>query len=127
MATSRRRRTGAASTIERRGRHLRMNVAAVMRHHLLELGARRFDRRYGIETRSTVGHSDTEHPERTENFTYSATQPRLASWWLGALPADVHDFVFIDMGSGKGRVLFLAATREFRELVGVEYAADLHQ
>jgi SAM-dependent methyltransferase len=43
---------------------------------------------------------------------------------------DVHiapeDFVFIDLGSGKGRALLLASELPFKRIVGVELAPSLH-
>jgi hypothetical protein len=36
------------------------------------------------------------------------------------------DYTFIDFGSGKGRVLLMAACRPFRRIVGVEFAKELH-
>ena len=40
---------------------------------------------------------------------------------------DFHDFVFVDLGSGKGRTLLMAADYPFRRIVGVELLATLHQ
>jgi SAM-dependent methyltransferase len=40
---------------------------------------------------------------------------------------DFHDFIFIDLGSGKGRTLLMAADYPFRRIVGVELLATLHQ
>jgi hypothetical protein len=36
------------------------------------------------------------------------------------------DFVFIDLGSGKGRALMLASDFPFRKIIGVEFAQELH-
>jgi SAM-dependent methyltransferase len=41
--------------------------------------------------------------------------------------ADFHDFVFIDLGSGKGRTLLMASDYPFRRIVGVELLPALHQ
>jgi tRNA1(Val) A37 N6-methylase TrmN6 len=38
---------------------------------------------------------------------------------------DVSGYTFIDMGSGKGRMLLLAAELPFRRIIGVEFASDL--
>lgn len=47
---------------------------------------------------------------------------------LRLLPiADPAQYTFIDMGSGKGRGVFLAATLPFRKVLGVEYSAALHE
>jgi SAM-dependent methyltransferase len=36
-------------------------------------------------------------------------------------------FVFIDIGSGKGKLLLLAAQLDFADIIGVEYAPKLHE
>jgi len=41
--------------------------------------------------------------------------------------ADFHDFVFIDLGSGKGRTLLMASDYPFRRIIGVELLPALHQ
>lgn len=43
-----------------------------------------------------------------------------------ALPFDVSGFTFIDIGSGKGRALILAARHSFKKIIGVEFAKELH-
>jgi SAM-dependent methyltransferase len=40
--------------------------------------------------------------------------------------ADLSDYTFIDMGSGKGRMLFIAAEYPFRKVMGVEFSTVLH-
>jgi SAM-dependent methyltransferase len=44
----------------------------------------------------------------------------------GADGRDYSQYTFIDMGSGKGRVLFVAAEYPFRKVIGVEFSNDLH-
>jgi SAM-dependent methyltransferase len=40
---------------------------------------------------------------------------------------DYSQYTFIDMGSGKGRVLFVASEYPFRKVIGVEFSKDLHE
>jgi predicted RNA methylase len=40
--------------------------------------------------------------------------------------ADLRRFAFVDFGSGKGRVLLVAAHFPFAEIVGVEFSPELH-
>jgi predicted RNA methylase len=40
---------------------------------------------------------------------------------------DYSQYTFIDMGSGKGRVLFVAAEYPFRKVIGVEFSNALHE
>jgi hypothetical protein len=62
---------------------------------------------------------------------YQPTEPALFHEMLAALNqqsrSDFHDFVFIDLGSGKGRTLLMASDYPFRRIVGVELLAALHQ
>ena len=40
---------------------------------------------------------------------------------------DFRDFIFIDLGSGKGRALLMASDYPFRRIVGVELLPQLHR
>jgi SAM-dependent methyltransferase len=40
---------------------------------------------------------------------------------------DYSQYTFVDVGSGKGRMLFVAAEYPFRKVIGVEFATDLHE
>jgi hypothetical protein len=46
--------------------------------------------------------------------------------WRQESHADFHDFVFIDLGSGKGRTLLMASDYSFRRIIGVELLPALH-
>jgi hypothetical protein len=41
------------------------------------------------------------------------------------LPKDLSDFTFVDIGSGKGSILFYACRYDFRRVLGVEFAENL--
>lgn len=62
---------------------------------------------------------------------YQPTEPALFHEMLAALAeqsrSDFHDFVFIDLGSGKGRTLLMASDYPFRRIVGVELLPSLHE
>lgn len=45
---------------------------------------------------------------------------------MNALSFNFQDKVFLDIGSGKGRALILAAEAGFRKVIGVEYASELN-
>jgi SAM-dependent methyltransferase len=58
---------------------------------------------------------------------YIPTTPRTGRHILRNLPVtDVSSHTFIDIGSGKGRMLLLAAELPFRRVIGIEFASDLH-
>ena len=58
---------------------------------------------------------------------YQPTEPALFHEMLGALKINLQEFVFIDMGSGKGRTLLMASDHPFRRIIGVELLPALHQ
>jgi SAM-dependent methyltransferase len=61
------------------------------------------------------------------NSPYQPTEHRLFHEMLGNLPIDFREFTFIDLGSGKGRVLLMAADYPFRRIVGIELLPQLHR
>jgi hypothetical protein len=66
-------------------------------------------------------------PEDGESM-YIAVRVGSARAAFRALPIRNHgDYTFIDFGSGRGRVLFLAAEYPFRKVQGVEFALELHE
>jgi SAM-dependent methyltransferase len=62
---------------------------------------------------------------------YQPTEAGLFHEMLDALHQQTHldsrDFVFVDVGSGKGRTLLMASDYAFRRIVGVELLPALHQ
>ncbi len=57
---------------------------------------------------------------------YFATEPWLFEQIMQALPADLREFTFVDLGSGKGRALLMASDCPFRRIVGIEFLPALH-
>jgi SAM-dependent methyltransferase len=57
---------------------------------------------------------------------YQPTEPGLFNEMLGSLHLDFSQFTFIDVGSGKGRTLLMAAALGFRRVIGVELLPELH-
>ncbi len=63
-----------------------------------------------------------------DEYDYLPARAANAREVLDALPIrDSREYTFIDMGSGKGRSLFVAAERPFHKIIGVEYSGELHQ
>ena len=63
---------------------------------------------------------------------YQPTEPAVFREMLASLlPAsakfDFREFTFIDIGSGKGRVLLMAADYPFRRILGIELLPELHR
>jgi len=58
---------------------------------------------------------------------YYPTPRAMVTWLLDALVPAPERFTFVDYGSGRGRVLLMAAKRGFARVVGVEFARELHE
>lgn len=86
-----------------------------------------FDRQYGVETATSVrAHElDTTSPNRRHAIRYEPSDANDFRRLLSRLRVDHADFTFVDYGSGKGRVLMLAAEYPFRRIIGVEFARSL--
>lgn len=57
---------------------------------------------------------------------YQPTDPFIFREMMQSLPADPRSLTFLDLGSGKGRALLLAAEYSFRRIIGVELLPELH-
>ena len=58
---------------------------------------------------------------------YQPTEPALFREMMAGPLIDFREFTFVDIGSGKGRALLLAAEYPFRKIIGVELIAELHR
>jgi hypothetical protein len=92
---------------------------------------RRFDRKSNLDTAESVYPpdltivSDNAHLGRE----YMATSVAVARSTLSKLHRhnNLSDFYFIDFGSGKGRVLLIASEYNFKKVIGLEFAKELHE
>lgn len=91
----------------------------------------RFDAQHGITTEALVflGDLDPDRVGRSLEFAthYEPTPVGEAEALLDAIPGTLGERTFIDVGAGMGRVVFLAARRPFKTVVGVEISPALVQ
>jgi SAM-dependent methyltransferase len=91
----------------------------------------RFDAQYGVTTEALVflGSLDPEAigPCVVDATHYEATPVGDLATLLAATPIPLERASFVDLGSGMGRVLFLASAYPFRQVIGVEISPALHQ
>ncbi len=60
-------------------------------------------------------------------YDYLPTRPSVVRKIVALLPVpDLAEYTFVDVGSGKGRVLLVAAEYPFRTIRGIEFARELH-
>jgi SAM-dependent methyltransferase len=88
------------------------------------IGANVFDRRQGTDTSRIVDLA-------TDGIHTEGRIPYVPSSWRNLPSALRHipisdDDVFLDLGSGKGRVVLQAAKRPFKRVIGVELSTELH-
>lgn len=85
-----------------------------------------YDFEAGVNTTAgTVGHRARLHAALL-GVPYMPTDQAAFTAIMEALPIEHARFTFVDLGSGKGRALFLAAAFPFRRIVGVEIVPELH-
>jgi hypothetical protein len=90
------------------------------------------DRRYGINTRTSFrGVQSLENltvfGERAGANPYAPTPFGTIERVIKRIQTDRSQYTFIDYGSGKGRVILVAARYRFREVIGIEFAEELHR
>jgi hypothetical protein len=83
-----------------------------------------FDRRFGVDTIETT--SDRALPAVPFGIRYQPTKIKRLRKIFGELRVSYQDFIFLDVGSGKGRVLLVASEFPFRRIIGVEFLPELH-
>lgn len=89
-----------------------------------------FDRAYGVSTLGRVDLDEIEAPEtcKAGMVRYEAIQPGQFEHLLHRAGAGSPvKYTFVDIGSGKGRALILAAAAGFRRVIGVEFGLNLHR
>jgi predicted RNA methylase len=82
------------------------------------------DLRHGMVTRDVVFGPTAPH-ETGETRPHEPSPARKFAAILRALPVDPAEYTFVDLGSGKGAALVLAAKHGYGRLVGVEVDGDL--
>jgi len=87
-----------------------------------------FDWRYGTDTVSRIYQADLEfdHPNKKSAHPYIPNRGRSFNKLMAAI-ALPRGGIFVDYGSGKGKILMLASRFGFRRVVGLEFSEELHR
>lgn len=85
-----------------------------------------FDKHYQLDTRSEVAIDDLDisQEDKTHADKYKPTRARYFRKIMEKIDVS-RDGVFVDVGSGKGRVLLLAAEHGFAQVLGLEISPTL--
>ena len=87
-----------------------------------------FDRTRHVRTAGNVTLTRAGIADVADSEIYMPARPWQVRAALAAVPVgNAAEYTYVDLGSGKGRTLFVAAERPFREVVGVEFSASLHE
>lgn len=104
------------------------NVAYALdrRRHYVEPD---FDRKYGTDTSRNVGLGGLtiESAHVSASNQYQAIYGKRFGEIMDAAAVAHESFVFLDLGSGKGKALLLASSFPFKRIVGIEFARELHE
>ena len=68
-----------------------------------------------------------DSPNKQHGFSYVPCTGIAVRALLDNIGADLSRFCFIDFGSGEGRSLIVASTRQFDQVIGIEFAKELHE
>lgn len=88
-----------------------------------------FDLHYGTDTSGIIkpGYLDISADRAVHAVQYQTAIVEVFLEILSNLPIKFEDFLFIDIGSGKGRALLLASRYPFKGIKGVELSCQLHE
>lgn len=120
------RQAGVGTTLRR----IAMRLSGSHRRYLREKAQedRQFDDARGVDT-GGVQHAFSFEAGDTDvqaAIAHIATRPDAFAAAMAVVDLPHETLTFVDLGSGKGRALLLAADHSFRRIVGVEFAAELH-
>jgi hypothetical protein len=117
------RRWGVRGAYGRLVRMLRSRDAARAR----TAADRAFDAERNVDTAAWVRTPDlvTDSPNRELAIRYQPSSREEFALLMDKLDVRHEDFVFVDYGSGKGKVLLMAAEYPFKRIVGVEFSEPL--
>jgi hypothetical protein len=100
-----------------------------LRNAVGEARCRIFDWQHGVRTCGTRDLADlTIVGNNVEHGVfYHPSHPKFLFEVFSSLKIDYPSYTFVDLGSGKGRALLVASEFPFSEIVGVEFAVELHE
>jgi SAM-dependent methyltransferase len=88
-----------------------------------------FDFKHNVKTASDVDLQDLkiDSPNLKYGVKYAGSDPKFLREIFDNLALRFEDFVFVDLGSGKGRALLIASEYPFKKIIGAEFSAELNE
>lgn len=84
-----------------------------------------FDRRFGVDTAGSRPVGSLRVPAAISAHAAQYQTAGELNVYLQGLVIDHAQYTFVDYGCGKGRILLMASEYPFKEIIGVEYSAEL--
>jgi SAM-dependent methyltransferase len=99
-------------------------VRRQMRYQLSAALCGRWDRKYGVDTSGIIDVQNLEvlGNNRQSGHAAVSTSPNTFRYLSRFFPENWHDFTFIDVGCGKGRVVLMALQHGFKDVIGIDFA-----
>ena len=88
-----------------------------------------FDQQFNVDTAGCINQVELNinNPNQLHAVAYGGSDPKFFKEAIGSLSIDYRQFVLIDFGSGKGRVILMAMEYPFKRIIGVEFSEELHR
>lgn len=118
---------------KRHGPRKFIHLVVLNLRHLLrspfERENRSFDLAHGTETGQIreIGSLEIDSPNAIHAVRYEPSPAELVEEVLTGLRVRFSDYVFVDYGAGKGRVVMMASQFPFARILGVEFSPELHE
>ena len=86
--------------------------------------ARQFDRKYGLDTAEIISPSalGIAAGDAEQSIEYQPSNPEVLAGALLNLSIPFQEYVFVDLGSGKGVAILSASLFPFKHIVGIEWS-----
>lgn len=93
-----------------------------------ERESREYDSLFNVDTSGKILKEDLLFPKEVEEWCnwYEPTPPYLIREFVKHLPQDLTTFHWLDLGSGKGRVVFICSRYRMKAITGIELSPWLH-
>ena len=100
-----------------------------LRNAVGEARCRIYDLRHRVQTcgNAQLGDLTVVGNSIDHGVFYHPAHPKFLFEVFNSLQIDYSTHTFVDLGSGKGRALLVASEFPFLEIIGVEFAAELHE
>ncbi len=89
---------------------------------------KKFDMKYDIETRHHISSKDLKIESKNKEFAFRYEPIPNKDFYASMKYLNIQheEYVFIDVGAGKGRALLLASDYPFKEFIGIEFSKEVY-